>query len=175
MHGHSLGQHEDDDAGMLPVSITISVVAVLMALVSLLGHRAHTRALMAQNRMNDAWVHYQSQALARINYNALLDFLSFAQVRDPAVAGKMKTKYEQQHEQAAREQKETEAEATRFDLEVEHRETAADRFDLADVLFEAAVVVISVTLLTKRRLYWGIGLGLASMAAAVGATGLFVS
>jgi hypothetical protein len=170
-----LGEGDDQDERMLPVSITISIVAVLVALVSLLGHRARTRSILAQNRMNDAWVHYQSTGLGLINYDALFNFLSFAQLKDSSSAELVRAKYHQQIAEAGREQKESEARAISFEREVEHREIAADRFDLTDVLLEAAVVFISITLLTKRWLYWGIGLAFACVGLVIAATGLLVS
>ncbi len=174
MHGHSLSSHDDDRPDLVSVSITISVVAVLLAVVSLLGHRAHARTILAQNRMGDAWVHYQSKALSRVSYDALLDFLSSAQLSDPANAERVKAEYQQKIDQATGEQKAMETKALAFEAEAEHRETAADRFDLADVLLEAAVVIISITLLTKRWLYWGIGVALACVGLLIAATGLFV-
>jgi len=175
MHGHSFAPHGEDDAGLLPVSIAISIVAVLLAFVSLFGHRAHTRSILAQNRLNDAWVHYQAAALSQTSHDMLLDLLSSAQLGDAANAGKVRTKYQQKMEQAGRDQNEMERRASALEAEVEHRETAADRFDLADVFLEAAVVFISITLLTRRWLYSGIGVAFALVGLIIAATGLFVS
>jgi len=35
--------------GLAPVSLTMAVVAVLVATISLLGHRAHTEEILLQN------------------------------------------------------------------------------------------------------------------------------
>lgn len=155
MHGHAV---KPSEARLLPVSLTTSIVAVLIAVVALLAHRAHTRSILAQNRMSEEWVHYQSKALGQIEYDALLDFLSFAQLRDPASAATLKAKYQQAIDESGHEQQEIEQRANALEGEVEHRETSADRFDLADVFLEAGLVLMSITLLTKRWLYWGIGL-----------------
>jgi hypothetical protein len=50
----------------------------------------------------------------------------------------------------------------------------ADRFDLGEVLLEAALVICSITLLTSRRIFWMIGFisGLAGIAVAI--TGFWV-
>jgi hypothetical protein len=41
---------------------------------------------------------------------------------------------------------------------VEQAEARADRFDLAEALLEIGLVITSVTLLTRKRLYWYFGM-----------------
>jgi hypothetical protein len=41
---------------------------------------------------------------------------------------------------------------------VEHAESKADRFDLGEALLEIALVTASITLLTRNRIYWLLGL-----------------
>jgi hypothetical protein len=172
MEGPSPAQHEDPT--LLPVSLSTSILAVVIALVSLLGHRAHTRTIFAQNRASSEWVDYAAKATGRASYDALLDFLAVAQLRDTANAGKVRDKYLQQIEQSDREQKEIEARADALEREVAGREHAADRFDFGNGCLEAALVIMSVTLLTRRKLYWGIGLALACVGLVIASTGFFV-
>ena len=42
---------------------------------------------------------------------------------------------------------------------VEEAEARADRFDLAEALLEIGLVITSVTLLTRSRIYWYLGIG----------------
>lgn len=41
-------EHAHDDPSLAPVSLTMAVLAVLVAVVSLLGHRAHTEEVVLQ-------------------------------------------------------------------------------------------------------------------------------
>ena len=41
---------------------------------------------------------------------------------------------------------------------MEEAEARADRFDLAEALLEIGLVITSVTLLTRNRLYWYFGM-----------------
>lgn len=173
MNGHSRAQ--PDDPGLLPISISTSVLAVLIALVSVLGHRAHTRTIFAQNQSIGEWVDYASKATGRASYDALLDFVSIAQPKNPADAVKVRNKYLHNIEQSEREQKEIEARADALEREVVRQEHASDRFDFGEVCLEAALVIMSVTLLTKRRLYWGMGLVLACAGLVIATTGFFVA
>src|SRR2546430_17663280 len=58
------GHHEPADHPLvLPVSITISIMAVLVAGVTLLGHRAHTEELLRQSQAADKWAQYQAKSV----------------------------------------------------------------------------------------------------------------
>ena len=49
------------DPSLAPVSITMAILAVLVAIVSLLGHRAATEAVLNQSRASDQWAYYQAK------------------------------------------------------------------------------------------------------------------
>jgi hypothetical protein len=57
---------------------------------------------------------------------------------------------------------------------VEQAEARADRFDLGEALLEIGLVITSVTLLTKSRIYWyfGIVFALGGVASALSVLGL---
>ena len=50
----------------------------------------------------------------------------------------------------------------------------ADRFDLGEVFLEVALVITSITLLSGKRIYWYIGLLLATGGVVVAATALLL-
>ncbi len=58
-----------------------------------------------------------------------------------------------------------------LEKEVEKAEARADRFDLGEALLEIGLVITSVTLLTRSRMYWyfGIVFALAGVISAVSA------
>jgi hypothetical protein len=60
-------------------------------------------------------------------------------------------------------------EARALEAEVKGAEARAVRFDLAEALLEIGLVVTSVTLLTRARVYWylGIGFSIAGIASAL--------
>lgn len=153
---------------LAPVTITMSVLAVLVAAVSLLGHRAHTEEVLLQSKASDQWAYYQAKSIRRHTYELFLDLLSVSGPKDDAQATKVKEKYAQEAERYKEDQKEIEAEAHQLEKEVGLERKRADRFDLGEVCLEAALVISSITLLTRRRLFWRFGLLL-------GALGLFVT
>ena len=42
---------------LAPISLTMAILAVLIATVSLLGHRSHTEEILLQNRATDQWAY----------------------------------------------------------------------------------------------------------------------
>ena len=51
---------EPEKTGLWPVSLTMAVLAVFVAVVSLLGHRAHTEEVVLQAKSSDQWAYYQA-------------------------------------------------------------------------------------------------------------------
>jgi hypothetical protein len=57
---------------------------------------------------------------------------------------------------------------------VEQAEARADRFDLGEALLEIGLVITSVTLLTRKRIYWFVGLVSSVAGIVAGALGLLL-
>src|ERR1700735_1139748 len=61
---------------LAPVSLTMAILAVMVATVTLLGHRAHTEEILLQTRATDQWGYYQAKNMRRNNLEALDDVLT---------------------------------------------------------------------------------------------------
>jgi Domain of unknown function (DUF4337) len=170
IHEHAEAAHHDPT--LAPVSITMAVLAVLVAAVSLLGHRAHTEEVLLQNRATDQWAYYQAKGIRRHTYDLFLDLVSITPAKDSSQAEKLKDKYKQQIEKYGDQQQESESEARALEGEVRHEQRRGNWFDLGEVLLEAALVISSMTLMTKRRFFWAFGLILAAAGVVIAAGGL---
>jgi len=60
-------EHAKEDPTLAPVSVTMAVLAVLVAVASLLGHRAHTEEVVLQAKASDQWAFYQDRKSTRLN------------------------------------------------------------------------------------------------------------
>lgn len=172
-----LKEHAEEAAekgGMAPVTITMAILAVLVAAVSLLGHRAHTEELLHQTEATDQWAYYQAKDIRRHTYELFIDELSVFTVQNGEQIDKVKEKYEKEVERYRDQQKDIEAEAKKAEDDVKREGRRADRFDLGEVMLEAALVICSITLLTRKRLYWGMGLVIALLGVAVASAGFLV-
>ena len=59
------GRTRQKKQNLAPVSLTMAILAVLVATVSLLGHRAHTEEILMQTRATDQWAYYQAKNMRR--------------------------------------------------------------------------------------------------------------
>jgi hypothetical protein len=168
---HEHAEHAQHDPGMAPVSLTMAVLAVLVATVSLLGHRAHTEEVVLQNKVSDQWAFYQAKNIRRHTDELFADIASIMASKDAAQAAKLHEKYQAEAERYRAEQKELDAEARKLEQETEHARRRGDRFDLGEVFLEIALVITSITLLSSRRLYWYLGIVLGVVGIMVAATG----
>ena len=172
MHEHAHEAHSDPS--MVPVTLTMAILAVMVAGISLLGHRATTEQLLLQNKSTDQWAYYQAKNIRRHSYELFLDLLSVSDPKNADLAKKIKQKYSQEIARYSDEQKEIEAGARNMEREMEVERKKADRFDLGEVLLECSLVICSITLLTKRRFSWGLGLVLGITGMSVAASGLWI-
>jgi len=89
-------------------------------------------------------------------YELFLDLLSVSAVKDTEEANKVKEKYSKQVERYKDEQQEIESGSSwAREKEVQLEQRRANRFDLGEVFLEAAIVIASLTLLTKRTVCSG--------------------
>jgi len=153
---------------MAPVSLTMAVLAVLVAVVTLLGHRAHTEEGLLQTKVTDQWAYYQARNSRIISYELFLEQLAVNAVKDSERAAKAREKYQAAVEHERERQKEIQEKAREMEREIDIERRRADRFDLGEGLLEAALVITSITLLTRRREFWYLG-------SAVAVTGIIVS
>lgn len=164
-------QHEQaaHDRSLHPVSFTISVLAVLVAVVTVLGHRAHTEAVLSQARASDQWNFYQAHKIRQYDTQLTVDLLSSLPLRDAAGAGRILDGYKSHLEKWNQELTDSQTEAQQLEHEVRSEERHGGWFDLGEALLEIGLVVCSITLLTRQRNYWYLGMsfGAAGIVAAV--------
>jgi len=151
-------EHGAHEASMRPVAFTMSVLAVLVAITTVLGHRTHTEAVLNQNKATDQWNFYQAKKIRSNDTFLAADLLSVMTVADQDKAKKIAKGYSDHQEKWTEDLKEEQEKAEALETKVEQAEARADRFDLGEALLEIALVVSSITLLTRNRLYWLLGL-----------------
>jgi Flp pilus assembly protein TadB len=174
---HEMHEHAEEarhDPSLKPVSLSMAVFAVLLAVAALLGHRTHIEQVLAQSKASDQWAYYQAKSIRRHNYEIFAELMSTAATKDPAKAQQNSEKFTRQAERYREEQKEIEKEARALEHEVLVAGRKANRFNLGEVFLEIALVVTSITLLTSNRSYWIMGLVFAALGVVVATTGFLV-
>jgi uncharacterized protein DUF4337 len=83
----------EDHPLILPVSITISIMAVLVAGASLLGHRAHTEGLRLETQAASRWTQYQAKSVRLHEAQGFSDVVRLAAPLNKELGEKLKEKY----------------------------------------------------------------------------------
>jgi hypothetical protein len=153
------------EAALTHISLAISVLAVLVAMVTVLGHRTHTEAILLQSRSGDQWNQYQAKKIRQEQVSVTADLLSLQpSSNDAAVQAKLKD-YRTHLAKWDDDLKEEQEKAESLEAQVESAERRAARYDLGEALLQIAVVLASITLLTRTKSYFlfGLLLGLAGL------------
>jgi hypothetical protein len=151
-------EHGRENPSLAPISVTMAILAVCVAVVSLLGHRSHTEELLMQNRATDQWAYFQAKNIRLHNYDMSLDMLPLIDFKDKEQAGKVQEKYKAQVDRYTKEQAEIEEQAKDFEGESARAQRKADRFDMGEVFLEIALVISSLALLSRKRVFWFLGI-----------------
>ena len=164
-------EHGEKESALRPVAFTMSVLAVLVAVTTVLGHRTHTEAVLDQNKATDQWNEYQAHKIRSSDTALAYDLLSVVAIQDKAAAAKIAKSYADHQAKWADETKDDKEMAEALETKVEQAEARADRFDFGEAFLEIGLVISSVTLLTRSRIYWYLGIvaSLAGIASAVSA------
>jgi len=167
-------EHGAHEKTLAPVTLTMAIFAVLVASVSLLGHRAHTEELLLQTKATDQWAYYQAKDIRLHSYQVFLDQLSLSKPQDAELAAKTTDKYSKEIERYQKQITEAEEKANDFEKEVSVEQRRADRFDLGEVMLEAGLVICSITLMTRKRLFWQGGMTLGIIGVVTAAAGFLI-
>jgi uncharacterized protein YlxW (UPF0749 family) len=157
---HELQEHAEhaQESSLRPVAFTMSVLAVMVAVTTVLGHRTHTEAVLQQNRATDQWNEYQAKKIRSYNTSLSADLLGILLIADKDKAQKIAKAYADHQAKWNDDLNEEQEKAKGLEEKVEQAEARADRFDLAEALLEIGLVITSVTLLTRSRIYWYLGI-----------------
>jgi hypothetical protein len=159
---HEHAEHAKEHPDLAPVTLTMAVLAVLVATVSLLGHRSSTEEVILQNKVTDQWSYYQAKNIRLHTDELFAELASVVTTKDVEGAAKLQEKIhaEVDHYKDDKKELETKARELEQEFQLAHRKT--DRFDLAEVFLEIALVITSITLLSGRRIFWHLGLFMAT-------------
>jgi hypothetical protein len=159
---HEHAEHAREHPDLAPVTLTMAVLAVLVATVSLLGHRTHTEEIILQNKVTDQWAYYQAKNIRMHTDELFADLAGVVASKDAEAASKFQEKARTEADRYKEDKKELEAKGHELETEFALTNRKANRFDLGEVFLEIALVITSITLLSGRRIFWHLGLLLAT-------------
>lgn len=171
---HEHAEHAAHDPSMAPISLTMAILAVLVAVATLLGHRAHTEEVVLQNKASDRWAYYQAKDIRLHADRQFADLEAFLPATDSAKAAAAREANRAEAEKYSKQTEDIKAEAQKLENETALERRRADRFDLAEVFLEIGLVITSITLLSGRRIFWHAGIVFAIVGVVTACTAVLV-
>jgi hypothetical protein len=170
------------------VTISIAIIAAALACATVLGHRAHTETLRLQTlatreaiEASNKWNYYQTKNVFRLESEIMLDQLTvLAKLSDSAEFVAITKKYKDNLKRYSKERLDEEKEKAEARVEKgkeymhdsDKVHARADRFDYGDLALQLAVVLCSLSILTKSRTLWFTGMVCGVIGALITLTGV---
>jgi hypothetical protein len=170
-HAH---HHDDDEPWTLPVAITISILAVLVAMSTLMGHRSSIEAVLMQTQASDQWAFYQAKNIRLHEMQSVADILEVLTPTEKEKAAAVREKYLKEIERYEKDKDQISEKAKEFENERAVLTRREDRFDAGEVILEIALIICSLTLLTKQKGFWYSGIAIGILGFFVGLSGFLI-
>jgi len=132
------------------VGLTMAVVAALLAVATLMGHRPHTEEVVLQTKAADGWAYYQAKNSRYHMYATDAKLAALIGANGAAASADWTKKGDEERQQAEEIRKQNE----HLDEETQHAAHRANFFDAAEICLEVAIVLCSIALLTGARAFW---------------------
>ena len=172
LHEHAKAGAEKDE--FAPVTVSMAILAVFAAVVTLMGARVHADAMLAQTRESDQWSQYQAKVIRERSYEVFLDEINLFALQNGANIAAAKTKYSGEITRYNGEMKYIHNQANATETQVTMLERRSNWFDFGEVLLEASLVICSITMLTEKRIYWYLGLASGGGGILIAIVGFFI-
>jgi hypothetical protein len=169
-HAH----HHDDEPWTLPVAITISILAVLVAMATLMGHRSGIEVVLLQTQASDQWAFYQAKNIRLHEMQSVADMLGVLTTGEKEKAEALREKYRKEIDRYEKDKDQISEKAKEFENERGLYSRREDRFDAGEVILEIALIICSLTLLTKKKTFWYSGIAIGVVGFFVGLSGFLV-
>jgi len=132
------------------IGLSMAIFAVLLATATMLGHRAHTEEVVLQTQAADQWAYYQAKDIRSHAYDADSGLAKLFGATGTSLAADFAAQSVKQRNDADKIQ------VVAQDLEKEVALTTgrARFYDGSELMLEVAIVLCSITLLTRSPLYW---------------------
>ena len=155
------------------VGILVGVVGILLSVVTIASHRAHTQAVIHRTESNDQWSYYQAK---KIRENTDEVALALMQVlgSDPSKTEALARKLEAARAKYAADAERIQEDARAKDEETRLEERRALRFDIGEGLLELGLVLCSLYFLARKAFFPVFGVLSSIAGTAMGVTGLLL-
>jgi hypothetical protein len=166
---HPSHEAADDKLGRR-VGVMVGMIGILLAVVTISSHRAHTAAVIERTKANDQWAFFQSKKL-RQHLAELGASLTGALASDPARVQGLIDKFGGDRDRYAQDAESIQKDAQAKEAQSDQEERRAARLDLGEGFLELGLVVSSLYFLSNRRFFPVLGGAAAIVGVVIGIAG----
>jgi type II secretory pathway pseudopilin PulG len=166
---HTGHPHEGDELGK-KVGVVVGVIGILLAVVTIGAHRAHTAAVVLKTEANDQWAYYQAKKIREHQSSVGLTVLE-ALGTDAARVKTGSDNLSAERDKYAHEAGDLKKIADAKEDETRRAECSALRLDMGEGFLELGLVLSSLYFLSRNALFPMAGGIAALVGIAMGALG----
>ena len=171
---HEHAEHGREHRDRAPITLTMAVLAVLVATVSLLGHRTHTEEIILQNKVTDQWAYYQAKNIRLHEMQSVADLIGVLDRGEKEKAEALREKYKTEIERYEKDKDQISEKAKELENERAVISRKEDRFDAGEVVLDIALIICSLTLLTRRKIFWYTSMVIGVVGIFIGISGFLI-
>jgi hypothetical protein len=161
--------HAGDEFGRR-VGVMVGVIGIVLAVVTIGSHRAHTAAVIVRTEANDQWSFYQAKKL-REHLVEVGGELAKSLTNDPSRVQPLVDKLASDRARYGHDAEDIQKEAQSKENATAHEEARALRLDIGEGFLELGLVMSSLYFLSKRKFFPAIGGVAAVIGSALGIMG----
>jgi hypothetical protein len=155
------------------VGILVGVVGILLSVVTIASHRAHTEAVIHRTESNDAWAYYQAKKIREYTSEVAVTLLR-ALSAEPAKLEAPVQKLESARAKYAADAEKIQDDARAKDGETKIEERRALRFDIGEGFLELGLVLCSLYFLARKNFFPIFGVLASAVGTAMGVAGFLL-
>jgi hypothetical protein len=148
-HIHEHAHHEG--GWVAKVALSTAIVAVIAAIAALMAGHHSNEAMISQIQSSDSWAHYQAKSIKATILSSKNDILKEMGKTVAAEDAEKSAEYKKEQEEISEKAKE-QSEESEFHLR-SHVTLAK-----AVTLFQIAIAIAAIAVLTKRKAFWFVSL-----------------
>jgi hypothetical protein len=150
------------EAGERAIGLTTAIFAVLLAVSTMLSHRAETEEVLKETQAADLWAYYQAKDIRNHAFDSDSQLAMLLGEKAAQTAADFHAQAVKQKADADKIQKVAES----LGEEVGVIGRKAGYYDTAELFLEIAIVLSSISLIASSRIYWKVSFVFAAVGVA---------
>jgi len=143
-------------------------------MATLMGHRSSIEVVLLQTQASDQWAYYQAKNIRLHEMQSVADLIGVLDRGEKEKAEALREKYKTEIERYEKDKDQISEKAKELENERAVVSRKEDRFDAGEVVLDIALIICSLTLLTRIKAFWYSGMAIGTVGFFIGISGFFI-